>query len=53
MNWTETIKAGLNCPNCKEKGTFKIKPKSYSTRKKRTGYGVYECSNCGYKQTIG
>tara|TARA_R100000700_G_C3067379_1_gene79236 strand:+ start:352 stop:513 length:162 start_codon:yes stop_codon:yes gene_type:complete len=53
MSWFEGVRKGLNCPKCGAKGTFSMKPGSYSNRAKKTGRAKYECSECGFRQVIG
>ncbi len=53
MTWFEGVRKGLNCPKCGAKGTFRMKPGSYSVRGRKTGRAKYECSECGFKQVIG
>jgi len=52
-SWFEGVRKGLSCPKCGEKGTFRMKPGSYSVRGRKTGRAKYECSECGFKQVIG
>ena len=52
-SWFEGVRKGLSCPKCGAKGTFRMKPGSYSVRGRKTGRAKYECSECGFKQVIG